>query len=209
MRIGDIACPVTACADDVTLNNINTNDTQILIDIAFDFSLKQKYKLQASKSVITETGKNIVHTQYQLGDTDMKTQSTTTHLDIQRSTSTKNTPIETVNENIKKARRTAYTLLSEGLHGNNGLDPETSLHLLKTYVLPVLLYGLEVIIPPPKCLQQMEIFHKQLLKQISLPQNTADPAPYILSGLLPIEEQLHIEILNFYNNICMQDEQST
>ena len=209
MHIGDISCPATACADDVTLNSTNPNDTQIMIDMAFDFSLKQQYKLQPTKSVIIETGKISASTEYRMGNTEMKTVKSATHLGIQRSTSIKNTIEETVNENIKKARRTAYSLLSAGLHGNNGLDPETSLHLLKSYVLPVLLYGLEVIIPATKFLQQLEIFHKQLLKQIlSLPQNTADPAPYILSGLLPVQEQLHIKILNFFNNICNQKESS-
>lgn len=34
-----------------------------------------------------------------------------------------------VAENVKKVRRTMYSLMSAGLHGENGLDPETSLHL--------------------------------------------------------------------------------
>ena len=101
-----------------------------------------------------------------------------------------------------------YCLLSTGLHGENGLDVETSLHLLKIYVLPVLLYGLEIILPPNKYLNQLEMFHKKILKQIlSVPQNTADPAVYILSGFLPIKEQLHIKVLNFLNNnICYQND---
>ena len=39
--------------------------------------------------------------------------------------------------NVKKARRTLYSLMSAGLHGENGLDPETSLHLYQIYVLQV------------------------------------------------------------------------
>ena len=34
-----------------------------------------------------------------------------------------------VTENIKKARRMLYSFLAVGLHGENGHDPETSLHL--------------------------------------------------------------------------------
>jgi hypothetical protein len=52
-----------------------------------------------------------------------------------------------VEENIKKARRSAYGLFSGGYHGNNGLDPDTLIHLFKTYITPVLLYGMELIIP--------------------------------------------------------------
>ena len=40
-----------------------------------------------------------------------------------------------------------YSLMSAGLHEENGLDPETSLRMYQTYVLPVLLYGMEVILP--------------------------------------------------------------
>jgi len=40
----------------------------------------------------------------------------------------KETIEHTVNENIQKVQnvRTAYSLLSAGFHGNNGLDPSTS-----------------------------------------------------------------------------------
>jgi hypothetical protein len=41
-----------------------------------------------------------------------------------------------VEKNIKKARRSAYGLFGGGYHGNNGLDPDTLIHLLKTYITP-------------------------------------------------------------------------
>ena len=83
-----------------------------------------------------------------------------------------------------------YSLLSTGLHGENGLDVETSLYLLKIYVLPVLLYGLEIILPPNKYLNQLEMFHKKTLKQIlSVPQTTADPAVYIYTIRIPANQR--------------------
>jgi hypothetical protein len=39
-----------------------------------------------------------------------------------------------------------------GLHGENGIDPETSISLLRTYVLPILYYGLEILLPTGKIL---------------------------------------------------------
>jgi hypothetical protein len=48
------------------------------------------------------------------------------------------------------------------------------------------------------------------LKQIlSLPQNVADPVPYIISGLIPIEGQIHLKILTFMYNIFLLSEDST
>jgi hypothetical protein len=37
-------------------------------------------------------------------------------------------------------------LFGGGFHGNNGLDPETLIHLFNTYITPVLMYGMELII---------------------------------------------------------------
>jgi hypothetical protein len=62
-----------------------------------------------------------------------------------------------VDENIKKARRSAYGLFSSGFHGYNGLDVDTMLHLYKICILPVLLYGLELILPQGPQLEQLEI----------------------------------------------------
>jgi hypothetical protein len=60
--------------------------------------------------------------------------------------------IKNVEENIKKARRSAYGLFGGGYHGNNGLDPDTLIHLFKTYITPVLLYGMDLIIPKAQTL---------------------------------------------------------
>ena len=65
--------------------------------------------------------------------------------------------------------------MSAGFHGNNGLDPSTCIHIMKTYVIPTLLYGLEVINQDRKNLEKLERFHKRMVKQIlSLPQNAPD-----------------------------------
>ena len=50
--------------------------------------------------------------------------------------------------------------MGTSLHGENGLDPETSISLLQTYVLPVLSYGLEVVIPTGKSLKVLETQYK-------------------------------------------------
>ena len=88
----------------------------------------------------------------------------TTHMEILRSSS--NQELNAVEQNIQIARRTTYSLMGAGLHGENGLDPETSISLLNTYVFPVILYGLEVIIPTGKAMDTLEKQYKRLLKQI-------------------------------------------
>ena len=111
--------------------------------------------------------------------------------------------------NIQKARRTVYSLMGTGLHGENGLDPEAAISLFQTYVIPVLFYGLEVILPTGKALDTLEIQYKKLLKQIlSLPCTTADPAVYLLSGLLPAEVLIHKRMLTLYGNITRLSDDS-
>jgi hypothetical protein len=49
-----------------------------------------------------------------------------------------------------------------------------------------------------------------MIKQIlSLPQNTPDAVPYILSGLIPIEGQLYIKTLTFIYSIFLLPKEST
>ena len=81
---------------------------------------------------------------------------------------------------------------------------------MKTYVIPTLLYGLEVITPDKKNLEKLEKFHKRMVKQIlSLPQNAPDIVPYIISGLIPIERQIHIKVLTFLYSIYLLPSTST
>ena len=54
--------------------------------------------------------------------------------------------------------------MSSGMHGHNGLDPETNLHLMKTYEFPVLLYGLELVLPCKTLINKLEIYQKKNLK---------------------------------------------
>ena len=49
-----------------------------------------------------------------------------------------------------------------------------------------------------------------MIKQIlSSPQSTPDTVPYILSGLIPIEGQLHIKALTFMYSIFLLPKEST
>ena len=49
-----------------------------------------------------------------------------------------------IEERIPAARR-SYSLINTGLHGANGLSPEVSYQIYKAYVIPRLVYELEII----------------------------------------------------------------
>ena len=128
----------------------------------------------------------------------------TMHVGILRSANSQESAVE---ENIRKARRAIYGLMAAGLHGENGLDPETSIQLIHAYVLPVLVYGLEVILPNRTLIDKLERVYRRFLKQVlSLPETVADPACYILSGAVPIEAAVHNRAMSLFGNICRLDE---
>jgi hypothetical protein len=81
---------------------------------------------------------------------------------------------------------------------------------MKTYVVPTLLYGLEVITPDKENLEKLEKFHKRMVKRIHPNKlNAPDIVPYIISGLIPIEGQIHIKVLTFLYSICLLPSTST
>ena len=84
-----------------------------------------------------------------------------------------------------------HNLMSSGLYGENALNPETSLHIYQIYVLPVLLYGMEVVFLSPKFIDKLDKNEHNLKHILSLPITTAEPVVYILSGTLPIEAMIH------------------
>ena len=144
-----------------------------------------------------------------LNGKEMKTVESAMHLGIHRATTISKTSELNVEENLKKARRVVHSLISSGMHVHNGLDPETNLHLVKTYVLPVLLYGLELVLSCKTLINKQETYQKKMLKQIlSLPTSTADVAVYVISGFLPVEAQIDKNTLTLLNNVARQDDTS-
>ena len=184
------------------------SDGQVMLSESKDFSTLERFEYQPVKSVsITVKPKctsKLKHEDidFELNGTKLVEVNSSTHFGIKRSTTLSNTGVENIQHNITKARRTAYSLLASRLHGVNGLDPLTSFHIVKIYILPVLLYGLEIIQLNKHQIEQLELYQKKLVKQIlSVPTNAQDAAVYILSGLLPIEAQLDGKILTFFNNV--------
>ena len=212
LKIRNIVCNTSACADGIALMSRNEVDMQIQINMSNDFAAMERYRLQLQKSISIQikpksTKMASAPVEYTLGKDQMPNVERAVHLGIIRTTSALDNIKENVDENMKKARRSVYALFDCGFHGENGLDPETMIHLFKTYITPVLLYGMEVLIPKGKYLEQLDKFQKKMIKQLlSISSNTPDSAIYILTGLLPIEAQIHIKGLTLFGNVCHQDE---
>ena len=95
-----------------------------------------------------------------------------------------------------------YSLRGIGLYGFNGVNPDTWLKLIQTYVATILLYGLETLCIATEEMNLLEQIYRITFKEIQLlPDATANAACYLLLGILPIEGQLHVKYLNLFGNI--------
>ena len=92
--------------------------------------------------------------------------------------------------------------MGTGFHGNNGISPQYLVRIYMTYVIPRLMYGLEVVTLKSKHITSLESFHRKTIRELqSLPIRTAKEAVYLLSGIPPLEcildssiATLHIQI---------------
>ena len=135
-----------------------------------------------------------------LGENFVNISENARHLGISRS-GKKESNINT-EERISVARRTSYSLMNTGLHESNGLSPEVSYQIYRTYVIPRLLYGLEIIPLTKSQLGKISRYHLRTLRnRQSLPQRTAISAVYMLLGALPTEAELHKRQLSLLNSV--------
>ena len=96
-----------------------------------------------------------------------------THLGIVRDTYSSGIA-STIQQNITKGRKAAYRLLGAGLHGKYGLPPEVLRNMFQAYVVPVLCYGLEIVLPDGRHLETIEKEYRMLLiALLGLPNNVA------------------------------------
>jgi hypothetical protein len=151
LHIGSIYVGSPTCADDVTLITDETIQVQPLLDTAQEYADRHGYQLHPSKSTVTELVRRKKDTsadategpEWMLKGKTVTVTDNFTHLGMNWASSKARPDVEM---NIKRARRAAYALLKVGLYGGNGLDPPAAIKILHTYVIPVLLHGLEATV---------------------------------------------------------------
>ena len=93
MNIGHIECGATACADDITLNYTDPTEAQIMLNMAYNYSCIEQYKLQPQKSVVIQMESRkksrLNPIELKMKDTILSNVETATHLGIKRSKTNK------------------------------------------------------------------------------------------------------------------------
>ncbi|CAC5357508.1 unnamed protein product [Mytilus coruscus] len=201
-----VGCPT--CANDVAFISNCEQELQCMLSVTNHHANQSRVTINSSKTktVILNKPKSINRSdlQWTLGKNYIYPSEDTTHLGLIRAEIKENDV--NIEARISIARRTLYSLMNTGLHGTNGLNPQTSYKIYQSYVIPRLLYGMEIL---PLNQKQMDIFsrfHKKNLRNFqSMPARTATGAVYLILGALTIEAEIHKRQLSFLYNIVSCD----
>ncbi|CAC5386588.1 unnamed protein product [Mytilus coruscus] len=155
-------------------------------------SSRQTVNPTKTKAIILNKQKNINRSDlnWTVGNTPVYPPEDTTHLGLIRAELKENNL--NIDVRISIARRTLYFLMNTGLHGTNGLNPQTSYKIYQSDVIPRLLYGMEILPLNQSQLDIMIRFHTKTLRNSqSLPTRTATGSVFMLLGALTIEAEIH------------------
>lgn len=199
---GYSGCP--ACADDVAILTRCENELQLMLNVIQRNCNQDRVTIHPTKSnvVLLKNHKSVTkkNVKLELNGNSISLSETTTHLGLFRSEVNENTI--NIEDRISLARRTLYSLISTGVHGSNGLNPACSYKIYQCYVLPRLLFGLEVLPLTKTQISILSKFHTCNLRRFqTLPIRTATCAVYLLIGALPLEAELHKRHLSLVYNI--------
>ena len=205
-RIGSISVGAPTTADDTATLSPSIMGAKTQICIAETDSNMQRYRFNPRKTkvIIINKPKNQPDPEIKLYNSPLEISQQERHLGIERTPDGKATA--TVKDRIKSSRRATYSLMGAGLHGLNGIGPKVSLHMIELYIIPILTYGLEALLLSDSDYTLLEKYYRNLLRQVQhLPISSAKPAIYLLLGCIPIEAQIHRNILIYFGKIINSD----
>ena len=192
-------------ADDLTLASPTPHGLQSLIHVAEHDAQTQRYLFSDTKTKVLISNGAPPSESLLLNGKPIGVSPEEIHLGITRRDDL--SAISTVQARIQTARRTVYALAGAGMYGLNGVNISTIMQLITIYVLPRLTYGLECLTLSPKEVEPMEVYYRNLLRQVQhLPQSTANPAVYLLVGALPVEALIHKKVLCIFGAIMRRDD---
>ena len=203
-KIGTTNVGAIMVADDLALSSNSKQGLQLLINFAEHDASTKRYVFSTTKTKIQATNTkekpNIT-----LNDAPIETSNEEAHLGILRRSDLSNR--STIEARIQTGRRTIFMLMGAGVYGLNGVCPSTSKKLIDIYVMPRMTYGLECLTLSSGHFQPLEIYYRELLKDIQhLPTATANPACYLLIGAIPVEAHVHIKTLTLFGSIMRRED---
>ena len=212
-HIGTMYVGSVAVADDFLFMSNCAHELQTMFNVSKEFASERRYKIHPTKTTLvtritTSTSRaRDVGRKWYMGNSEVSENTKTEHLGMIRSVKDENKL--NIQKRTSLARRTLYSLIKTGLHGCNGLTAKISFKIYQVYVLPRLLYGLEVLSLSKKLLDELETFHLEVLKNIqSLPTRTANSVVYLLLGAFPLKAEIEKKQLGLLYSIVTSENQT-
>ena len=166
LNIGEEFYGSPLCADDIILMSTNPTEIQSMLDISYNYSCQHRYIIHPEKSMLITTERlkdNSTHS-ITIGEKPIQSSLQTTHLGIVRAC--KNEVKINIQDHISTARKTLYSLIPVGINSKDGLNPLVAYRIYQSYVIPRLLYGLEVLPLNQSQVAELETFHIKTLRSI-------------------------------------------
>ena len=205
-RIGPITVNVVCCADDTYIMSGSPSALQSAINIVNHYAKRYRVIFNANKTKIIVCGSKVDMDYYQavspwsLGKEKICVATDNEHLGL--IVSGWNEEQKNADNNINQCRRSIFGLLGPAFSFKCKLSPSVQLHLWRLYSLPVLRSGLAALPIRPSVLKSLQTFHHKILRGfLKLSRTSPIPSLYFLSGELPIEASLHLDLLSLFFNI--------
>ena len=110
--------------------------------------------------------------------------------------------LKNVDKNIQATRDSMFALLGQAFSYRCKLSPTVQLYIWNTYCKPVLRSGLSALPIRPQIMKTITSFHRTTLRGFLKLSQTSPIAPlYFLMGELPLEANLHMDVLILFWNI--------
>ena len=195
--IGTVKVPHVTCADDLCYVTDSKNELQPMISTSEGYANREHYTIHPTKTVIVPYNTQDVPSITLYGE-KVPVMNQTVHLGIYRNSKCN----FNIDEKINIGRRTAYSLMGAGFHGRSGTKQSIKADMWRKYVIPRLIYGLEVQNLKKKDITALEAFQIRCAKQLQgLPTKTSNSATMALLGLLPIEACINKCVLTLFCNV--------
>uniref|UniRef100_A0A8W8LQ95 Reverse transcriptase domain-containing protein n=1 Tax=Magallana gigas TaxID=29159 RepID=A0A8W8LQ95_MAGGI len=192
-----------ALADDISCIALSPRGLQTLLNTAYDFSIRWRFKFNASKSNVlyfSPTGINNNSLSWKLGHDTIKISKSYNHLGILLDA--KLDPTERTAKACRKGQQTYFALkISEHL------NPATLSKLYKRIVLPSVLYVSELWCDlKQKDNRALDVFQHSICKHaMNLPKHTRSDMCESIFGLLPIASEIDKRKLQLFGRLCLMD----
>ena len=205
-QLGPLNISVSCCADDFLGMTDDPFKLQCILDIAEHYGNMYEISYGADKTKIVVYGSKIDQQYYlevcpwKMYGTKVSVVCENEHLGQILSNTCEYQ--KNVDENISKARKSLFSVLGFTYAENCHLSPAVKIHIMNTYISPIMKSGLSSFALRKNNISSLDIFHKKMLKNILKFSQSAPTSPlYFLTGQLPLTAQLHINVYSLFYNV--------